>query len=123
MVEILLLWRFINRPLLEISKVLFVIVLFLMAGTLQYISNYTIITGLIIGLCSGVIVLPFVTFSKISHRSRVILIGFSVPLLVGIYFVLLYAFFKVQSVTDCYGCKVINCIPYTENMCRDDYEE
>ncbi|XP_071169701.1 uncharacterized protein [Mytilus edulis] len=122
-VEILLLWRFINRPLLEISKVLFVIVLFLMAGTLQYISNYTIITGLIIGLCSGVIVLPFVTFSKISHRSRVILIGFSVPLLVAIYFVLLYAFFKVQSVTDCYGCKVINCIPYTENMCRDDYEE
>ena len=120
-VEILLLWRFINRPFMELLKVLFVILLFLLSGTLPFISIYTVLSGLLIGVCSALVVLPCVSFSKISRHTRNVLMVMCILILFGMYFILIFVFFKIQIVENCYYCILMNCVPYTDDICSKDY--
>ena len=118
LVELSQFWPSVKKPVHELIKIILVITVFLGLGTLPYLDNFGIITGLIIGMLCAVILLPYVTFRRWQVKIRLILVIAALPSLFLIMFVLFYAFYKVQTFEACRVCKLINCVPYTETMCN-----
>lgn len=106
-----------HRPLIEVAKLLCAIILMLFLGTLPYLDTFGMLTGFIVGILSGIILLPYITFGKWRTQVRVALIMVSLIVLFALSYFLLQMFFTVQSVEGCEVCRVLNCVPYTQRMC------
>ena len=117
LVELHQFWPSVEKPHLELAKITTLILVFLFLGTLPYLDNFGMITGLIIGMLCGIILLPYVTFRRWQVKIRLIVVAVAVPTLFLIMILLLVAFFKVQSFEGCSFCNYINCIPYVDLMC------
>ncbi|KAK3094606.1 hypothetical protein FSP39_003984, partial [Pinctada imbricata] len=122
-VELVHFWRVIKHPLREGLKLLVLLVLSLLSGTVPQVDIYSILTGLVIGVLSACVLLPYIAISKAHTLCRVMLITFC-SCTVGIaYFVILFSFYKVQTFESCSVCKLLNCVPYSSTICTDtDYE-
>ena len=117
LVELIYYWTTIKRPLLDLAKLMFILVIFLMSGTLPYLDNFSIIAGLVTGIISSFIFLPFVSIQKKQRQIRIALLILALPVLFVVTFLLFYMFYTVQTLQECTFCNVINCVPYTEKMC------
>ena len=117
LVELHQFWPSVKNNCLELYKILVIIIVFLGLGTLPYLDNFGIITGLVIGMLCAVVLLPYVTFRRWQVRFRLLLVLVALPSLLLVMFILFYAFYKVQTFEACELCKLINCVPYTEFLC------
>ncbi|XP_021371859.1 inactive rhomboid protein 2-like [Mizuhopecten yessoensis] len=116
-VELIHYWHIVKKPAVELTKICGLLVVFLMLGTLPYIDNYSIVSGFLLGVICSVLFLPFLSFRQQQKHCRIVLLCVGGPLIFLVYFVLLYVFYKVQTFEECSGCKLFNCVPYTETMC------
>ena len=117
LIELTQFWPIINRPWLELLKIVLVIIAFLLLGTLPYLDNFGMLVGLCLGMLSAIIVLPYITFRRWQVKARLVLVAVAVPSLFLVLFGLFYSFYHVQTAQACSACRWINCIPYTETMC------
>ncbi|XP_069139841.1 inactive rhomboid protein 1-like isoform X2 [Argopecten irradians] len=117
--ELLHYWHLVRNPAVEMTKICALLIIFLMCGTLPYVDNYSIISGFLLGFFCSVFFLPFLSFKKQQKHCRILLLCFGGPFLFLVYFVLFYVFYKVQTFEECTGCKLFNCVPYTETMCDE----
>eukprot|EP00118_Oscarella_pearsei_P017384 m.171691 g.171691 ORF g.171691 m.171691 type:complete len:729 (+) comp39070_c1_seq4:1248-3434(+) len=119
-IELFQTWQIVQRKALELIKLTFIVVVFLMIGTLPYVDNFAHIGGFCFGLVAGVIFLPYITFGKWDARRKKILVIIAVPSLFIMFVVSLVIFYHVQNTqTFCPNCKYVNCIPYTSTICED----
>ena len=118
LVELFQFWAIVAHPVQELLKILVVIAFFLGLGTLPYLDNFGMITGLLLGMLCAIILLPYVTFRRWHVKVRLILVAVALPTLFLFLFVLFYGFYQVQTFEACDLCRLLNCIPYTEKMCE-----
>lgn len=117
LVELVQFWDIVHHPFREVLKVFCAVCILLFCGTLPYVDICSTIVGMIVGVLSGILVLPYVTFGNEHLHIRVSLVLMSSSLLFVISCMLIHVFVGVQTVDWCDTCKLMNCVPYTENMC------
>ncbi|XP_060063613.1 uncharacterized protein LOC132544063 [Ylistrum balloti] len=110
-------WHLVQKPAVELTKIFLLLVIFLMCGTLPYIDNYSIVSGFLLGFFCSVFFLPFMSFRQQQKHCRILLLCLGGPVIFLVYFVLFYVFYRVQTLEECSGCKLFNCVPYTKAMC------
>lgn len=117
-VELVHFWSIIRRPWLELIKLLTIMAVFIFSGTLPYLNIFSILTGLLLGMLCALGLLPYISIKRHKALCRIIIVAVSIPLVITIFFVMFYVFYKVQLLENCKFCKFVNCYPYTENMCK-----
>ena len=92
----------------------------LISGTLPFVDNFTLLGGFVFGLLAGILFLPYITvagqWQVYWRRGLVCVVGPGLVVLVGMVF---YGFYDVQKISQYCGvvCDLLNCLPYTPNMC------
>ncbi|XP_064602167.1 inactive rhomboid protein 1-like [Liolophura sinensis] len=120
-VEFLQSWKLVEKPLRELAKLLAVISVSLICGTLPFLSNFQLLISMLTGMLTSVIILPYVTFGHWNEKCRKILVGISIPLLLLLTFIIMFVFYWVQTLQHCQSCQVFECIPYTTRFCLTGY--
>lgn len=119
LVELMQSWQLLPHPWREAAKLTGVVLLFLLSGTLPYVNNFELLTGLLTGILSAMLLLPYVTFGKWHVRRRRALVVLSFPLILLSTALTFYMFYYVQALDEaCESCQWINCVPYTRTMCN-----
>lgn len=117
-VELIQFWSLINKPWQELLKLLFLMSVFIFSGTLPYLNIFSIIAGFVLGVLCAILLLPYISVKKCKAMCRVIMVSISIPFIVGLFTVFIYAFYEVQMLENCKFCDIINCYAYTKNMCK-----
>ncbi|XP_061194171.1 uncharacterized protein LOC133202371 [Saccostrea echinata] len=117
-VELVHFWSIIKKPWLELIKHLVLMAVFIFSGTLPYLNIFSIMTGLLLGMLCALGLLPYISIKKHKAVCRIIMVAISVPLVVSMFFVMFYVFYRVQLLENCKFCEAVNCYAYTENMCK-----
>ncbi|KAJ5075845.1 rhomboid-like protein [Anaeramoeba ignava] len=101
-------WKEIYEPKSTLLKMILAVLITLGAGLLPAVDNFAHVGGFIVGLLSGAIIMPYITFGT----TRKILLLICIPLL-GAYFAILFIFFyrDIDGNSWCSFCKYITCIP------------
>ena len=120
LVELLQSWQVVDNPGTELCKLMFVIFISLLVGTLPYIDNFAHIGGFIFGILSAYLFLPYITFGKLDAGRKVCQIVMAFLLIAFVFIVCFVAFYIVQRTEWCRNCMYLNCVPYTKHMCKDN---
>ncbi|KAK3603023.1 hypothetical protein CHS0354_037771 [Potamilus streckersoni] len=116
--ELLHFWRLIRKPWVELLKIIAAIVFFLLCGTMPYLDNISLLAGLLTGVLSAMLFLPYITFGRWNSRCRAFLVFSSSCILILYFSAIIYIFMKIQILPSCNYCKYIDCLPYTGRMCN-----
>ncbi|XP_072013134.1 inactive rhomboid protein 1-like [Amphiura filiformis] len=114
-------WVLVQRPHKLILKLVAILIVFLLSGTLPYLDNFAHLGGFVAGSLAAVIFLPYIVFGQWHSRRRRILLILAIPSLVAVLSMLLLLFYVVQAVDFCTACQYINCIPYTLYLCNSTW--
>ncbi|KAI8813857.1 rhomboid family-domain-containing protein, partial [Cladochytrium replicatum] len=101
-------WRIIVKPVTELIKLLFLIIISFGIGMLPFVDNFAHVGGFVTGLFAGLLLIPTIHFGKGDKWRK---LGFriaSVPVLIAIYVFLIQSF---VTGAECSWCKYVNCIP------------
>lgn len=120
-VEFLQSWKLVEKPLRELLKILLVILVSFICGTLPFLSNFQLLVSMFTGAITSVIILPYVTFGHWNEKFRKILVGISIPILLLMTFIIIFVFYRVQTLQHCQSCQFFECIPYTTRFCLTGY--
>lgn len=118
LVEMLQSWKIVRRPWFELLKLFSVFILMLFLGTLPNVSNFMNVTGFIMGLFCAMAFYPYITFNIWQTRCRWCLLAVSVPCILLLFSLLLYMFYKVQTLEISDKLHYFDCIPFTGKMCE-----
>eukprot|EP01137_Pigoraptor_chileana_P036771 Opistho-2@32927 len=116
-VELFQSWQLLTHPWKEMFKLIIVVAVSLMIGTLPWVDNFAHIGGFLTGILAGIIFLPYIVFGKWDARRKRILIGVAVPVLIALFVIGFIMFYQAQGADFCPWCKYLDCIPYTKNFC------
>ena len=119
-VELFQSWQLIDRAWLELVKLLVPLVILLAIGTLPFIDNLANIGGLLFGIPSAIIFLPYITFGKVDAWRKRILLIICVPILLLMFIVSFFVFYFIRDPDFCSFCHYFNCIPFTSNFCSNE---
>lgn len=118
LVEALQSIQMLKRPCLEVSKVLGFILFLFILGLLPWIDNWAHLTGFIFGFLLAFAILPYITFGKFDKTRKCVMILFGLGG-ATILFVMLIILFYVSPIYNCPGCQYFNCIPFTDDFCKN----
>lgn len=121
LVEFLQSYQVVDNPATELLKLLCVLLLSLFIGTLPYLDNFAHLGGMMFGVLSAYLFLPYITFGKFDYGRKVCQIGIAFLLIVFLFIVGFVAFYIVQGTDWCKNCYYLNCIPYTDTMCQNNF--
>ena len=118
MVELFQAWQVVPSPWLHFGKLLVVIIISMLIGTLPYIDNWSHFGGLVFGVVSGIVFLPYITFGKWDATRKKILLYVCVPLLLVLMIMAVLVFYKLTNTSFCAEvngvniCGYFNCIKW-----------
>ena len=137
-VELLQGWKWVQKPWVELSKLIIMTVVALckltqflpigfcdlffvcaVLGTLPYIDNFSQIGGFIFGVLASFIFVPYIIIGKWDRAKKLCLILTAVPIILALFFVGFVVFYNMSDPNFCPYCSYINCIPYTATFCDD----
>ena len=118
LVEALQSMQMLKRPCLEVLKVLGFILFLFILGLLPWIDNWAHLTGSIFGFLLAFAILPYITFGKFDKTRKCVMILFGLGG-ATILFVMLVILFYVSPIYNCPGCQYFNCIPFTDDFCKN----
>eukprot|EP00116_Pleurobrachia_bachei_P004070 sb/3464332/ len=121
LVEFIQSYQVVHRPGRELAKLLVVIVGSLLIGTLPYLDNFAHLGGMVYGVLSACIILPYITFGSFDSGRKICQIVVALMVLLFLFAVNFVSFYIVQGTGWCKGCYYINCIPYSKNMCKNTF--
>jgi hypothetical protein len=81
----------------------------------------TCIGGLLFGVPAAIIFVPYITFGKWDAARKRILLFICVPLLFAMFLVGFLTFYLIPTPDFCSFCHYINCIPYSSDLCPDEF--
>ncbi|KAJ3065618.1 hypothetical protein HDU98_011045 [Podochytrium sp. JEL0797] len=102
-------WRLVSSPWWELTKLVFMIVLSFLLGTLPYLDNFAHVGGFFCGFLAGLIFMPTIYFSKRDKIIKITLQVVAVPTLILVYVLMIMGFYNVWD--NCTWCKYLTCIP------------
>ena len=109
-------WQVLLHPIRNLITLSIIFLIVLGIGLLPYVDNYAHLGGFATGLISGLILVPTVTFGKWDGRRKKILMIVSVPVLIGLFFVGFWNFYRRPEVV-CEWCGWLDCVPYGSAWC------
>ncbi|XP_074105720.1 rhomboid-5 isoform X2 [Cotesia typhae] len=115
-VEVLNCWPMLKHPRRALTKLILILVGFLILGVLPWVDNYAHFFGFIFGFFASYALLPFISFGEYDRRRKIILIWICFVLILGLFGLLLALFYNIP-VYECEICKLFNCIPFTRDFC------
>ena len=105
-------WPILTTPYRNLFTLIGICIFILVVGLLPFIDNYASIGGFVGGTLSGLIFMPFITFGKWDGRTKKILMGVSVLLLISIFIAGFYPFYANPNTTEfCEACTYLDCVP------------
>ena len=105
-------------PSLSRLIILIIVIIFSLAiGILPYIDNFAHIGGFLMGIVSGVICVPSITFGPWDLRRKRILIGICIPLWLVMFGGVFFMLFKGVDLSSCTDCLYIDCVPFAPGWC------
>lgn len=119
-VELFQSWQIVDRAWLELIKLITVMVILLAIGTLPFIDNLANIGGLLFGVPTAIIFLPYITFGKVDAWRKRILLIICIPSLLAMFLVCFIVFFFIGDPDFCQYCHYFNCVPYTSSLCNNE---
>ena len=140
-VELFQFWQIVDHAWFELLKLSSFCLFLLLLGTLPYVDNmahigesllflHTHITclpflavtgGILFGVPTAIVFVPYITFGKWDAVRKRILLLICLPLLFAMFVVGFLTFYLIPDPSFCSFCHYINCIPYTSELCRDEF--
>lgn len=77
--------------------------------------------GLLFGVPSAIIFVPYITFGKWDAARKRILLVVCVPLLFLMFLAGFLTFYLIPNTDFCKGCHYINCVPYSAELCPEEF--
>ena len=115
-------WKFNKHPRLQLFELSVILLFFILLGTLPVVEIFNIITGFILGILLGSVILPYINFGNWGALFRKALLIFAMPLLAAFVVLIFFLFYELQDVREkCgKGCEDIDCVPYTWYLCDNN---
>jgi len=119
-VEVLNVWPILTSPWIALGKLLAIVFVLFLLGTMPWIDNYAHIMGFITGFLLSYAVMPYIKFTRTerskTRRTVLIVLCLTTTLLI---FLVLFLVFYYTPIYDCSWCKYLTCIPFTQDFCAD----
>ncbi|XP_044006424.1 inactive rhomboid protein 1 isoform X3 [Aphidius gifuensis] len=115
-VEVLNSWPMLKYPHRALSKLIIILICFIILGVLPWVDNYAHIFGFIFGFLASYAMMPFITFGPYDRRRKILLIWICLVLIFSLFGILLVLFYSMPGY-ECEVCKLVNCIPFTRDFC------
>jgi len=109
LVELVQSWSVVPNPKRKLAKLMLIITVAVLLGSLPFIDNYAQIGGFLFGIISACIFLPYIALGKWHERRRKCVLAIAAPLLLILVILLVVLFYAVQNTEFCPGCKYLNC--------------
>ena len=77
--------------------------------------------GLLFGVPSAIIFVPYITFGKLDAVRKRILLVICVPLVFVMFLVGFLTFYLIHTPGFCTFCHYINCVPYSPDLCPQEF--
>jgi len=119
LVEVLQGWKWVKKPCVELVKIVILVVVLLLLGTLPYIDNFSQIGGFLFGLPAAFIFVPYIIIGKWDHAKKCCLVAITMPIVLALFLVGVVVFYNLPNPDFCPQCNYIDCIPYTDTFCDD----
>eukprot|EP00038_Savillea_parva_P007140 m.168020 g.168020 ORF g.168020 m.168020 type:complete len:1180 (+) comp12910_c0_seq1:289-3828(+) len=117
-VELMQTWSVVPNRCWHLTKLLVLIVVGFLVGSLPYIDNFAQLGGFVFGAISSVVFLPYVTLGTWHRRARLFLLVVCVPLLLFMFVAVFVIFYSVQ-VANCTWCSSFNCYEWHSEVSCD----
>ncbi|CAH1758213.1 9833_t:CDS:2 [Entrophospora sp. SA101] len=104
-------WKLMKNPCLELTKLMLMILFSFLIGLLPGLDNFSHIGGFIMGILTGMILLPTIKFSKFHKWTTWILRIVAIPAVVLLFFFLIKNFYTSDPRDKCPWCKYLGCLP------------
>jgi len=114
-VEVIHGWPNVEKPGLEVVKLLAVLLTLFMFGLLPWIDNYAHLAGFVFGFLLSFAMWPCIPY--LGRRGKIVSVLVCMSASVGL-FVLLIVLFYVSPLYKCPNCHYFNCIPFAPEFCR-----
>ncbi|KAJ3079106.1 hypothetical protein HDU99_000176 [Rhizoclosmatium hyalinum] len=102
-------WRLVKNPGWELAKLIFLILISFLLGTLPFLDNFAHIGGFFCGALAGLIFMPTIYYNKTDKIVKITLQIIAVPVLIIVYSLMIAGFYNVWN--NCPWCKYLTCIP------------
>jgi len=111
-------WNLLQNPWRNLISLLITILISLAIGLLPGVDNFCHIGGFIMGIITGFIFLPNLSYGKCQARWRTCVVCTFIPIAIVIFVMSLVAFYAGVNVQGwCTGCAYISCLPVL-NWCQ-----
>lgn len=118
--ELMQAWQVVPSRWWHLAKLMSAIVVTMLIGTLPYVDNWSHLGGLVFGIISGIVFLPYITFGKWDARRKKLLLYLCVPLLIFLILMALLTFYKLSNTDNICAvnaeginiCGYFNCIAW-----------
>ncbi|KAJ3352134.1 hypothetical protein HDU83_008317 [Entophlyctis luteolus] len=109
LIDLLQNWRLVKNPKWELAKLVFMIIISLLLGTIPYFDNFAHVGGFFTGFLAGLIFMPTIHYTKRDKLVKTTLLLVAVPVLILVYVLMLVGFYNAWN--NCPWCKYLTCIP------------
>ncbi|EGD75713.1 hypothetical protein PTSG_07830 [Salpingoeca rosetta] len=116
LVELLQTWQLLEKPWLQLLKLVAIIAFLLLVGTLPFLDNWSHVGGFAFGVVAGIVFLPYITFGEWDVARKRLLFFVCFPLLIGMFIAAFVTFYQIQNTNFCSWCDYVNCIPYSPDL-------
>ena len=119
-VEVLNVWPILISPWVALGKLLAIVGVLFLLGTMPWIDNYGHFFGFLAGFLLSYALMPYISFSRSStsqtRRTVLVILCLSITFLIFLVLILVFYFTPIY---DCDWCRYLTCIPFTKDFCAD----
>lgn len=112
-------WPLLLNPWRWFIILTIIVVILLGVGLLPFIDNYSHMGSFGMGILTGLIFVPSISFGKWDGRRKKIAMGLSIPVVILLYFGAFYAFIDGKDTNTCKYCSVLDCVPPESSFCKE----
>ena len=87
----------------------------------EYPHKFLFSGGLLFGVVSAIIFVPYITFGTWDACRKRILLIICLPLLIALFVAGFVTFYVIRDPNFCRWCGYINCVPYSSDICPNEY--
>lgn len=116
-VQVIQNWSVFESPCWSLGKLTLILVSLFIIGLLPMVDNWAHLFGFLFGFLLAFALLPYVTFSVMDGRRKLIGIVVCLVATVGMFLILVLLFYVIP-IYKCPNCEYFNCIPFTPSFCK-----